>query len=96
MTYKKERHIFLGGNTYKGFHSFFNYIINKEEANRIICIKGGPGTGKSYLMKRVAAFFLDKGYSVEYNHCSSDEKSLCLMVLLHIWWIQYILVLLMK
>lgn len=76
MTYKKERHIFLGGNTYKGFHSFFNYIINKEEANRIICIKGGPGTGKSYLMKRVAAFFLDKGYSVEYNHCSSDEKSL--------------------
>ncbi|MDY4250895.1 ATPase [Clostridium sp.] len=76
MTYKKERHIFLGGNTYKGFHSFFNYIINKEEANIIICIKGGPGTGKSYLMKRVAAFFLDKGYSVEYNHCSSDEKSL--------------------
>ena len=76
MTYKKERHIFLGGNTYKVFNSFFNYIINKEEANRMICIKGGPGTGKSYLMKRVAAFFLDKGYSVEYNHCSSDEKSL--------------------
>lgn len=76
MTYNKERHIFLGGNTYKGFHSFFNYIINKEDANRIICIKGGPGTGKSYLMKKVAAFFLDNGYSVEYNHCSSDEKSL--------------------
>ncbi|MCF0146823.1 MAG: ATPase [Clostridium sp.] len=76
MTYNKERHFFLGGNTYKGFHSFFNYLINKEEANRVICIKGGPGTGKSYLMKKVAAFFLDKGYSVEYNHCSSDEKSL--------------------
>ncbi len=76
MTYNKERHIFLGGNTYKGFHSFFNYIINKEDANRIFCIKGGPGTGKSYLMKKVATFFLDNGYTVEYNHCSSDEKSL--------------------
>lgn len=76
MAYSKERHIFLGGNTYKGFHSFFNYIISKEDANRVICIKGGPGTGKSHLMKRVATHFLDKGYSVEYNHCSSDEKSL--------------------
>ena len=76
MIHNKERHIFLGGNTSKGFHSFFNYIINKEDANKVICVKGGPGTGKSYLMKKVAAYFLDKGYSVEYNHCSSDEKSL--------------------
>lgn len=76
MAYNKERHLFLGGNTYKGFHSFFSYIINKEDANRVICIKGGPGTGKSHLMKKVATHFLDKGYSIEYNHCSSDEKSL--------------------
>ncbi len=76
MTFSKERHIFLGGNTYKGFHSFFYSIINKENANRVFCIKGGPGTGKSYLMKKVATHFLNKGYSVEYNHCSSDEKSL--------------------
>lgn len=76
MVLNKERHIFLGGNTYKGFHSFFHYIINKEDSNRVLCIKGGPGTGKSYLMKKVAAYFLDKGYAVEYNHCSSDEKSL--------------------
>ena len=76
LTYNKERHLFLGGNTHKGFYSFFNNIIDKEDANRILCIKGGPGTGKSYLMKRVASHFLDKGYKVEYNHCSSDDKSL--------------------
>ena len=76
MTQKKERHLFLGGNTYMGFHSFYNFIINKETANRVLCLKGGPGTGKSHLMKRVAANFLDKGYSVEYHHCSSDSNSL--------------------
>lgn len=76
MTQKKERHLFLGGNTYRGFHSFYNYIINKETANRVLCLKGGPGTGKSHLMKKVGAHFLDKGYSVEYHHCSSDSNSL--------------------
>lgn len=76
MNPSKERHYFLGGNTYKGFHSFYQYIIEKENANRLICIKGGPGTGKSYLMKKIANHFLDKGYLVEFHHCSSDNNSL--------------------
>lgn len=76
MNPNKERHYFLGGNTYKGFHSFYHYIIDKENANRVICIKGGPGTGKSHLMKRVAKNFLEKGYLVEFHHCSSDNNSL--------------------
>lgn len=72
----KERHMFPGGNTSKGFYSFYRYILGQEEANRIICIKGGPGTGKSSLMKKVGAHFLDKGYLIEYHHCSSDNNSL--------------------
>ncbi|MCM8709899.1 PRK06851 family protein [Clostridium sp. SYSU_GA19001] len=68
--------LFPGGNTSKGFYSFYRYILNQEEARRIICIKGGPGTGKSSLMKKVAAFFNDKGYDIEYHHCSSDNNSL--------------------
>lgn len=72
----KERHMFPGGNTSKGFYSFYRYILGQEDANRIICIKGGPGTGKSSLMKKVAAHFLTKGYSIEYHHCSSDNNSL--------------------
>ena len=81
MTYSKERHLFLGSNTHKGFYSLFNYVINKENANRVFCLKGGPGTGKSHLMKKVATHFIDKGYSVEYDHCSSDEKSLDAIVI---------------
>ena len=76
MNHKKERHLFPGGNTYKGFHSFYKYMLTQEDANRIICMKGGPGTGKSSLMNKVANHFKDKGYSIEYHHCSSDPSSL--------------------
>ncbi len=72
----KTIHYFLGGNTHKGFYSHFNYILSQQEARRIICLKGGPGTGKSSLMKTVGKYFSDKGYDVELHHCSSDLNSL--------------------
>ncbi|QGU96151.1 ATPase [Clostridium bovifaecis] len=70
------RHFFPGGNTSKGFYSFYRYILSQETARRIICIKGGPGTGKSSLMKRIGQYFNEKGYNIEYHHCSSDNNSL--------------------
>ncbi|WP_300383747.1 ATPase [Clostridium sp.] len=76
MNQKKERHLFPGGNTHKGFHSFYKYILTQEDANRIICMKGGPGTGKSFFMNKVANHFKEKDYSIEYHHCSSDPSSL--------------------
>lgn len=53
----KNRHMFLGNNTSKGFYSLFKNLITQEDANRIICLKGGPGTGKSSLMKKLAFYF---------------------------------------
>lgn len=73
---QKATHYFLGGNTHKGFFSHFNYILSQEDATRIISIKGGPGTGKSSLMKNVGKYFFDKGYNIEFHHCSSDLNSL--------------------
>jgi hypothetical protein len=70
------KEVFPGGNTYKGFYSFYDYIIPNDEANRIFCIKGGPGVGKSSFMKSVAKEFVDLGYDVELHHCSSDNNSL--------------------
>ncbi|MEG1870952.1 MAG: PRK06851 family protein [Peptostreptococcaceae bacterium] len=69
-------HYFLGGNTGKGFFSHFDYIISQQAATRIICLKGGPGTGKSSLMKKVGKYYIEKGYDVEFHHCSSDNESL--------------------
>lgn len=76
LIHLKERHLFPGGNTSQGFYSFYKYILSQEDANRIICLKGGPGTGKSSLMKKVGAHFQEKGYTIEYHHCSSDNSSL--------------------
>lgn len=70
------KHFFPGGNTSKGFYSFYRYILTQENARRIICLKGGPGTGKSTLMKKVGQYFNEKGYDIEYHHCSSDNNSL--------------------
>lgn len=76
MPYGKVKHLFPGGNTCLGFFSYYSDIITQEEADRIIIIKGGPGVGKSTFMKKVGEEVLQKGYDVEFLHCSSDNNSL--------------------
>jgi len=76
MVNNLERHMFLGSNSSEGFFSSFQYILSQKEANKIICIKGGPGTGKSFMLKKVGNHFKEKGYTVEFHHCSSDVDSL--------------------
>ncbi|KGI36810.1 PRK06851 family protein [Clostridium tetani] len=71
-----ERHFFPGSNSADGFYSLFKYILPVNKANRIFYIKGGPGTGKSYLMKKIADLFKSEDYTLEYFHCSSDNESL--------------------
>lgn len=70
------RRVFPGGNTYKGFHSFYDYILDQENAKKIIILKGGPGVGKSSFMKKLGESMSQKGFDVEYHHCSSDNNSI--------------------
>lgn len=76
MASGKARHMFPGGNTYKGFFSYYDYIMPQEKAKRIIILKGGPGVGKSSYMRYIAEHMLSKGFDVEFMHCSSDPDSL--------------------
>ena len=76
MYKRTARRLFPGGNTADGFVGFFSDIINVYEANRIYIIKGGPGVGKSSLMRRIGSFAEELGQPVEYFHCSSDPDSL--------------------
>jgi len=72
----KEKHVFAGSNSSEGFYSYFDYIINPDDAKRIYILKGGPGVGKSSFMKKFGSKMSSQGYGVEYIHCSSDENSL--------------------
>ncbi len=70
----KELHYFAGGNTSKGFYSLFEDNISKLD--KVYILKGGPGNGKSTLMKNIANVIQEKGYNVEFIHCSSDSNSI--------------------
>ncbi|WP_313802899.1 PRK06851 family protein [Cytobacillus sp.] len=70
----KIKNYFAGGNTARGFYSL--YDSNLQGLNRIFILKGGPGTGKSSLMKAIGTEWADKGYDIDYLHCSSDNDSI--------------------
>ncbi len=69
-------HYFPGGNTPEGFFSFYHKILSSATTGSLAVIKGGPGTGKSTFMKRVANALEQLGHRVSYLHCSSDPDSL--------------------
>ncbi|MBQ7095368.1 MAG: hypothetical protein IJN80_02795 [Clostridia bacterium] len=62
---------FCAANSGKGFFSYFNTLLNEKD-QKIYYIKGGPGSGKSTLMKRIAAMAED----AELILCSADPNSL--------------------
>ncbi len=67
---------FAGGNTSNGFCTRFDHILPKEQQKRMFYIKGGPGVGKSSMMKAVGKAAENAGLRVEYFYCSSDPDSL--------------------
>lgn len=68
---------FAGTNSGNGFFSMLDKIYNIEDGWNSFLIKGGPGSGKSFLMKKIgAALSQNYGCEVHYIHCSSDPDSL--------------------
>lgn len=67
---------FLAANSCEGFVSYFSSSYNPKEGWKAFIIKGGPGTGKSTFMKKIASFANEKGYITELCPCSSDPDSL--------------------
>lgn len=79
MSNKKK--VFLAANSPSGFVSFFDELYNPYRSCRAYIIKGGPGTGKSSFMKKLASAAEEKGLDVIYVYCSSDPKSLDAVVI---------------
>lgn len=71
-----EARYFGSANSYNGFYSLFGEIFSRKKFERTFILKGGPGTGKSTFMKKLAKMADDRGAAVEYYYCSSDINSL--------------------
>ncbi len=67
---------FAAANTSDGFFSLFDKIFSPERYEKIYILKGGPGCGKSTLMKRIAQKAKTLGYSSEIYYCSQSPTSL--------------------
>jgi hypothetical protein len=67
---------FLGANSPAGFYSLYDQLLDPAQASAYYILKGGPGCGKSSLMKRVGLQAEEAGYFVEYIHCCGDPNSL--------------------
>ena len=76
-----EVQYFLGANSPAGFYSLYDQMIDRTKARRLYILKGGPGCGKSTLMRRVAERAKAAGQEVEYILCSGDPDSLDAVIL---------------
>ena len=74
---------FAAANGAGGFRSYFDEIFSSEKAEGVFILKGGPGTGKSTLLRDLASVFDRKDTKMEIFHCSSDPRSLDGLLLTH-------------
>ncbi len=67
---------FLGSSGKNGFFSCFSQLTPRIEGQYTYIIKGGPGTGKSSMMKKIADEIEKRDIDCERIYCSSDPASL--------------------
>jgi hypothetical protein len=72
------KHRFFGTSTPKGS---FDYVANLTGfIPKRYFLKGRPGTGKSTLLKKLAAVSAERGIDVEVYHCGFDSNSLDMLL----------------
>jgi len=69
-----ETAFFLASNSGRGFYSLYDDFPGEGVFLHII--KGGPGTGKSGFMRRIAEAARERGLDTELIYCSGDPDSL--------------------
>ncbi len=67
---------FAACNSKNGFYSLFEEIFFSDPDRTVYILKGGPGTGKSFFMKKIASEAEKRGYTADRYLCSSDTDSL--------------------
>lgn len=67
---------FLGANSGQGFQNLFPQFCAPEDHYDLLVLKGGPGVGKSTMMRKIGEAMEERGERVEYLYCSGDPDSL--------------------
>lgn len=73
---KEFKKVFLAANSAEGFVQYFKNSYDFRDGWRAYIIKGGPGTGKSGFMMKVARKAGEQGLDPVLCFCSSDPDSL--------------------
>lgn len=79
---ENERY-FGAANSYDGFISYFDKLFAPQDYDRIYVLKGGPGTGKSSLMRKLSKEMTALGCRCKEILCSSDPRSLDGIIICH-------------
>ena len=67
---------FVGANSGDGFRNLFAEMIDLEQMQDFMILKGGPGVGKNTFMRSLGRYMEEAGLAVEYLWCSGDPDSL--------------------
>ncbi len=76
-----QRAFFIGANTKDGFTFADRQLFDESRFESFYIIKGGPGTGKSSLMKALRHHFKKIGAHITSYYCSSDPDSLDALII---------------
>jgi hypothetical protein len=75
----KERHLFASAYTPGGFVDYSDTLIG--DVQRIYHVSGHPGTGKTYILNKLADSARDRGVKVEYFHTPLKPHKLNTIIL---------------
>ncbi|OME02573.1 hypothetical protein BSK54_09925 [Paenibacillus odorifer] len=65
---------FAGGNTAHGFSNLYESSL--QGLTRLFVLKGGPGTGKTRIIREIGDLLAQQGYEIWLIHTASDNDSL--------------------
>ena len=75
MSTEPQVRYFLGANSPGGFYSLYDQLIDPAEADAVFILKGGPGCGKSTLMKRLDAILLPEKKTAIVDGTAPHERA---------------------
>lgn len=68
------KNFYASGNTARGFANLFDSSI--QGLARLFILKGGPGTGRSSLIRTIGNHMAKDGYDIWFIHCPSNNNGL--------------------